>query len=106
MINAADAKRIYDESGGEADALLTRIEPRIVEAAKAGKRSIFWLVDAEEAWRSNAPTPLDNHVITKLTNLGYTVRFGRDGDAYVPRGLADDDGDGPKYINYGYTIGW
>ena len=43
----------------------------------------------------------------KLKALGYVVTWqGAYGESYVPRGLADDDGNGPKHINYGMTVGW
>jgi len=42
-----------------------------------------------------------------LEDLGYTSRWvPQYDDVYAPRGLADDDGDGPSYINYGIHIGW
>lgn len=108
MINAKEAREIYDASGAEADHMLNRyIEPAVKAAAEAGKAFVFFYIDAEEVGRTITPTPVHKQVIDKLTALGYRVTFGRDNShQYVPRGLADDDGMGPIYSNYGLTIGW
>lgn len=108
MITAKEAKTLYDDSGAEVDAYLsTKIEPAIRKAATAGKRTMFHYLDAEEVWKTVNPTPLQIRIIDKLRELGFHVAFGRDeSHVYVPRGLADDEGNGPKYSNYGLTIGW
>ena len=44
---------------------------------------------------------------SKSRALGYTVQWlESEGESYVPRGLADDAGDGPSYTNYGIQITW
>lgn len=107
MITAAQAKELYDQSGAEVNDFLThKVEKYIRDAAMAGKRSVFVLVDSEETWKTITPSPFNRQVIDKLKELGYTAKFGRDGESYVPRGLADDNGNGPKHTNVGYTIGW
>ena len=106
MITAKEAIALYDASGAEADAMLKNIEPKIVDAAKAGKRNVFFLIDASEVWKNIAPTPLQNQVMDKLYALGYRVQFTRYGGSYVPAALADDDGKGPKYENFGFAIHW
>ena len=45
-------------------------------------------------------------MIETLKDQGYVVSIEQDGASYVPRGMADDEGDGPEYTNYGFHIGW
>ena len=53
------------------------------------------------------PDPLQTGIIEKPRALGYTVQWlESEGESYVPRGLADDAGDGPSYTNYGIRITW
>ena len=51
-------------------------------------------------------TSVDQGVVETLKELGYVVSIEQDGASYVPRGMADDEGDGPEYTNYGFHIGW
>ena len=44
--------------------------------------------------------------MSKLISLGYVVKLMKYGGTYIPRGLSDDNGDGPTYINYGLCVGW
>ena len=109
MITAAQAKNLYDESGAEVDSYLNKtIAPKIEKAAKAGKRNVFIDVGAEQAYGSTKALkePLHTSTMMKLAELGYKVSWGADGDPYVPRGLADDYGEGPKYTNMGIHISW
>lgn len=107
MISAAEAKAIYDASGAEVDNYLQyQVGPKIKKSAESGKRQLFHIISAEETWKTIVPTPIQMQMVAKLESLGYRAAFGRDGDPYVPRGLADDDGNGPKHTNYGITISW
>ena len=109
MITAEQAKKLYDESGVAVDSYLNRtITPEIEKAAKAGKRTVFIDVGSEPHYRSikALQTPLHTSTMMKLTELGYKVSWGTDGASYVPRGLADDYGEGPEYINVGIHISW
>ena len=106
MISAKDARVLYDQSGAEAEKFLTQIEPLIVEAANTGKCNIFFHLGSEETSRAIKPTPLQSQVMDKLHALGYRVQFFRQGETYVPRGLADDDGNGPMHSNFGFAIHW
>ena len=108
MITAAQAKNLYDESGVEVDSYLNRtIAPEIEKAAKAGKRGVFIQVGSEPPYGSKAlQAPLHTSTMMKLTELGYKVNWGADGAPYVPRGLADDYGEGPAYTNVGIHISW
>ena len=51
-------------------------------------------------------TPLEKKVLEELGKLGYTHHYMFYGDSYVPRGLADDDGNGTSYKNYGIMVKW
>ena len=109
MITAEQAKKLYDESGVEVDNYLNKtIAPEIEKAAKAGKRNVFIDVGAGPHYRTikALQAPLHTSTMMKLTGLGYKVIWGTDGDPYVPRGLADDYGEGPAYINVGIHISW
>lgn len=109
MIAAKDAKSLYDASGAETTRyLLTHVEPEVIKAANSGKRSIF--VDFgsyEMLFHAHRPSDLESYIMDKLKALGYAVTWeGAYGASYVPRGLADLDGNGPKYIKYGMTVQW
>lgn len=106
MINAKEAKRLYDQSGAEADKVLETIEPKVIAAAQAGKQSIYFYIDSSEVGDRVILTPTYTQVVEKLHQLGYQAGACRYGDAYIPAGLADDDGNGPKHQNYGLYISW
>lgn len=106
MISAKEAKALYDASGAESDAMLATLEPYIVAAAKEGKLNCFILIDCIEVLKTITVTPLQHQVLDKLHKLGFRVSISKHGNSYVPRGLADDDGNSPKHQNYGYCIGW
>jgi hypothetical protein len=109
MITAKEAKELYDQSGQEvADYLKHSVEKKVKEAAEGGKRQVFidmGSVRQFEYLRSTI-TPLQQAVADKLKELGYRVEIKLDGESYVPRGLADDNGNGPTIQNYGIQISW
>ena len=109
MITAKEAKELYDQSGQEvADYLKHSVEQKVKDAAKGGKRQVFidmGSVKQFEYLRSTI-TPLQKAVEWRLKELGYRVEIKLDGASYVPRGLADDMGNGPTIQNYGIVIGW
>ena len=108
MINAQQAKALYDESGAEVNHFLTyEVEKQVIAAAKGEKRTCTILLgSAEVLYRTPEPDPLQKAIIAALIKLGYMAKFVSYGDKYVPRGLADDDGNGPEHQNYGIVIGW
>lgn len=109
MITAKQAKQFYDDSGYEVEQFLTHsVETEVMNAAKGGKRSVFIFLDSVERFShlDRVITPLQKAVVDKLKELGYHAEIKIDGDWYVPRGLQDDDGNGPKHVNYGIMIGW
>jgi hypothetical protein len=109
MINAKEAKSLYDKSGQEVeDYLKYTVEKEVVKAAEGGRRQTFIHLGSLELFRhlSQDITPLQKAVVEKLKELSYRAEIKHDGDRYVPRGLADDDGNGPSHQNYGIQIGW
>lgn len=110
MITAKEAKVLYDQSGTEVDEFLKNsVEKEITDAAKAGKRTVTIYLDSYELpanGLNHIVTASQRAVVAKLRELGYLAVIQSYGDCYVPRGLADDDGNGPKYQNYGIQIGW
>lgn len=109
MLTAQEAKQLYDESGAEVEQFLKQsVEQRVTYAAKGGKRQVFIDMGSVKQFEylANTITPLQQAVADKLKSLGYRVEIRLDGDKYVPRGLADDNGNGPTIQNYGIQIGW
>jgi len=107
MITAKEAKALYDESGAEAKGLMKSFESQIIEAAKSGKRWIVITIGSSPTTKMPQPDSVQKRAIELLNELGYVSRWvAQYDDAYVPRGLADDDGNGPSYINCGIHIGW
>jgi hypothetical protein len=60
-----------------------------------------------ESFREFEIPPFWDRAITKLRAqpLNYMVDI-KPGAPYVPRGLANDDGEGPEYVNYSMIIRW
>lgn len=107
MISAKEARALYDKSGAEADSYLQHeVMPKIKKAAESGKLRIEILVSAVDIFDRCTLTPLMVQVIAKLGELGFVVKYDRYGDEYVPCGLADDNGNGPKHRNCGLIIQW
>ena len=109
MITAKEAKQLYDESGAEVEQFLkNEVEKRITDAAKGGKRQVFIYLGSVKQFEylDRTVTPLQKAVADKLKTLGYRADIKLDGESYVPRGLADDDGYGPKVQNYGIQVSW
>jgi hypothetical protein len=109
MITAKEAKELYDQSGQEVeDYLKHSVEQRVKKAAEGGKRNVFIHLGSVEQFEylHHTTTPLQQAVVDKLKTLGYCAVIKLDGDKYVPRGLADDNGNGPTIQNYGIQISW
>ena len=109
MINAKEAKALYDKSGQEvADYLKHTVEKEVTRAATLGKRKVYIDLGSTRfsSEMTDKITTVDLGVVEKLRELGYVVSIAQDGESYVPGGLADDDGDGPLYTDYGFHISW
>ena len=106
MITAKEARALYNQCGAEAERFLANIEPKIIESAKLGKRSVFFHIDSEEVSKLIYSTPLQVQVLDRLYRMGYNIQFTRYGESYVLRGLADNDGNIPIHTNCGLAIHW
>lgn len=109
MITAKEALELYDASGAEVNLFLKHsVESEVIKAAKGEKRTVFIHLDALAPFDhlDQRTTPLQRAIVAKLISLGYRAKIRLDGAPYVPRGLADDDGDGPSHTNFGIEIGW
>ena len=109
MITAKEAKALYDESGAEVEQFLSyNVEQKVMDAANGGKRQVFIDMGSVKQFEylDRTITPLQQAVADKLKTLGYRADIKLDGDKYVPRGLADDNGNGPTIQNYGIQISW
>jgi hypothetical protein len=109
MITAKEAKELYDQSGQEVeDFLKFNVEKEVVKSAEGGKRQVFIHLGSVKQFEylDRTITPLQQAVADKLKTLGYRADIKLDGDKYVPRGLADDNGNGPTIQNYGIQISW
>lgn len=109
MITAKEAKQLYDESGAEVEQFLkNEVEKKVIDAAKGGKRHVFIYLGSVKLFEylDRTITPLQQAVADKLKTLGYRADIKLDGESYVPRGHADDDGHGPAVQNYGIQVSW
>lgn len=107
MITAKEAKALYDASDAEAKGLMKSFESQIIEAVKSGKQWIVITIGSSPTTKTPQPDSVQKRVMELLNELGYVSRWvAQDGAAYIPRGLMDDYGNGPMYVNYGIHIGW
>lgn len=111
MITAAEAREIREHSSVRVQEILSQLEPDIRASAEKGLSelacySVRELWTSVEAYNGRHATALQSRVMTELKELGYGVTFAPHGDQYVPRGLADDDGNGPSYQNWCIIIRW
>lgn len=106
MITAQEAKALYDKSGAEIQDYLTHnIEKQIVNQSESGKREYIHHLGSYEHGLPKM-SPLLEDIMEELRRLEYRVMYVNFGAKYVPRGLAEDDGTGPLFQNYGFIISW
>jgi len=111
IITAKQAAALSEEINAIDSNTMVNVGSEIREAAKAGRRAVVCCVDktwsTEPTMQFNiTPNVIQAKIMNKLTDLGYTVKLARHGAEYVPRGLQDDDGRGPKHINWHIHIYW
>ncbi len=111
MITAAQARELTARSEANVERLLALMEPQIVKAADAGKDFVAVFVDGLDSsvplyGARFQPTPVQTSVINRLQALGFKAHMAAVGSSYVPRGMQDDDGNGPEYINYTVIVNW
>lgn len=109
MITAKEARQLLETSNVKVEEFLTKeVEPKIIDASTNGKNSVYINVDARPIndYRPIVLPEVQNRVMQEMIKLGYSVRVTNYGDMYIPRGLMNDDGDGPEHQNYGLEIRW
>lgn len=110
MITAKEAVALFDHAGKEVDDYLKyTVEPKVVKAAETGNRNVTIFLGSVAVSCNNLYGIVDKITIAakaKLTELGYIADIYTYGEAYVPKGLSNDDGRGPQHKNYGLHIKW
>lgn len=116
MITAREAREITNSTILSSEEI-EQIKNIIVSTAEKGMRSVelnlLWLTysrPANETWGVPAEKlSLESNKMAvarrMLENNGYTVNV-KTQEPYVPRGLADDDGNGPMYCNVVLEVSW
>jgi hypothetical protein len=111
MFTAVEARKLTDQASGKYEKICEKIGLKVKELADAGKNEYaiyeegFW--GAMSIWEMRNPaTEAQTLLMSLLRKYGYRVTLEPDGETYVPRGLADDDGDGPKHQNRCIVIRW
>ena len=107
MLSAKEALELYNNSDAEVLKSLKMFDEQIRYYSAKGERKYFYNMGSIEICHSlPALKPLAVLVMSRLKVLGYSVEYCFYGDSYVPRGLADDDGNGTSYKNYGILVRW
>ncbi len=109
MIDAKEARRLYDESGAEVQIFLKHtVEPEVIKAAKAGKKHthIHLGTLGPFDYLDTNISPIQRAIVDALKTLSFTAKIEKQGSSYIPAALRDDDGNGPSHTNFGITIGW
>jgi len=106
MITAKEALALYDATGVEVKQFLDdKVLQPVKDAAMSGKRECTVHLGSNQ-YQPPMITKVVEGACFELKRLGYMVSYGFYGEEYVPRGLADDYGEGPKHRNYGITVRW
>lgn len=80
---------------------------QIKDSAMEEKMELFVYVDDVEHNMQIPPLSDETKFVKNaLEKLDYEVSIDTKGESYVPRGLSDDYGEGPKYEKYGMYISW
>lgn len=107
MITAKEAREIVETSDANVLKSLEVFDKNIRNAASRGKKECFFYIEGIEKSLGLPPLkPLEMLIVERLKDSGFGVEITFDGDPYVPRGLSDDEGNGPKYSNYGFMVRW
>lgn len=109
FISARDAHARANQSEVAAQKWLKLIEPLIIKAADANEFSIMHHLDTiDVSFGARLPDlePKIKGAVSMLREMGYNVTYAVYGDRFVPRGLQDDDGNGPMYQSIGLKISW
>jgi hypothetical protein len=110
MITASEAFSLVEASNSTIDKMLKILDPKIRAAAEKGQRQLpvfeegWW--DSVPSMSNIKPSPKQDRLIAALANHGFSARLENHGGVYIPKGLADDDGNGPEYVNACIVIRW
>lgn len=112
MITAQQARTLYENSQDRVDEFAELISKEITRLAPSKREYSCYLGDPKVLWEAQPvgdsvePTVMQELILQKFSSLGFGCVLKKDGDPYVPRGLAQDDGDGPSYINVCMVFRW
>lgn len=107
MLSAKEAIEIVNNSDADVLKSLKMFDEQVRYYSAKGERKYFYDMGSTETCHPlPVLKPLTVSVVSRLRVLGYSVEYCFYGESYVPRGLADDDGNGPSYKNYGILVRW
>jgi hypothetical protein len=117
MITAAQARALVEASDLEIDLCLEQISPMIETFAKGGLRALPLNKVPKFAFDERfskhhvvgttiTTTEFHTRLFEKLSSHGYFVKWESQAEPYVPRGLADDDGNGPLHQHFSIVVRW
>ena len=107
MITASEAREKTNLIGAMATNYIKDVvEPSVMQAIDKGENCCLIYIDSLESWRIPSSSAMHSEVMRELRSLGYAVVYSFSGTEYVPPGLSDDDGNGPKHRNVSIKITW
>lgn len=109
MITAAQARELTLTSTKAVEALLQKIEPKIIAAAENGQRQLHLyeegLWNSVKYYRTVAATPLQKRLCEALKLLGFSAVVVAHGEAHAPRALEGDE-DAIEHVNHVILVRW
>jgi hypothetical protein len=118
MINAREARARAQMSNETVDKFIEALGKKIEEASDKGLFEYKYHGGMPYDPTKDSELSMESYLIfkmpqfwelvkVKLTShpLNYAVNIGKS-DPYVPRGLSDDQDNGPQYISYHLVISW
>jgi len=107
MITAKEAKALVENSDEAVNVFIQQnFANQIKQLATHGKHELFHMLGSNPVGLPFKADAKSERTVLTLTALGYNASISSDGMSYVPRGLADDDDNGPEYQNYGILVRW
>jgi len=107
MISAKEAKALVESSEERVLQVMKMLGGQIEYRAMRGQQEYLYSFGDKEVL--GGLPEMNNEVkavVNKLIAEGYKVNYCFHGERYVPRGLSDDDGNGPEHSQYGVLIKW
>jgi hypothetical protein len=106
MLTAQEARVLSELSEKTIEGYVKLALSHVKGAAELGVRekAMYCLPWAAKVWLELVkPTKVQEKIMDKLKELGYSVSFERDENGYVPRGLEDD---APLHYNEVIVVSW